>query len=195
MADPAPPGEGLLPEILAPDLDVIFVGAAPSVCAARSGHYYAGPRNRFWSLLWQAGLTPRLLRADEDSEVLRFGIGLTAIHPGLISTSNALLPEPTEEQRERLRARLAALAPGVVCYNGKDVYRMCTGAEAGAWGPLPERVGAARVFVAHSTSGRADRWGADRFWLFRELRRLVEELRAERPGSPGARPAIQARDL
>src|SRR5438034_6603430 len=89
----------LLPDILAVGLDVIFVGAAPSLCAAQTGHYYAGGRNRFWQLLYQAGFTPRQLDASEDASVLEHGIGLTAILPGLISTSNALLPVPTDEER------------------------------------------------------------------------------------------------
>ena len=42
------PVQPLLSDVLAPGLEVIFVGAAPSVMAATTGHYYAGSRNRFW---------------------------------------------------------------------------------------------------------------------------------------------------
>src|SRR5579872_5599816 len=146
------PRMALLPDRLAPGLDVIFVGAAPSIMAATTGHYYAGARNRFWRLLFQAGFTPRELRAEEDAEVLQYGIGLTAILPGHISTSNDLLPPPTEQERTRLRERLLRCAPRFICYNGKDVYRMCYGEEAPHWGLQSERLGTSRQFVVHSTS-------------------------------------------
>lgn len=165
----------LLPDLLAPGLDVIFVGAAPSYAAAMSGHYYAGSRNRFWLLLYQAGFTPRLLRAEEHEVVLYYGIGLTAILPGRISTDNSRLPPPTEVDRAALHEKLLRLAPRFVCYNGRDVFRMCFGREAPRWGLQTERLGAARQFVLHSTSGRADGWGEERLFLFRELKRLVEE--------------------
>jgi TDG/mug DNA glycosylase family protein len=167
----------LLPDILAYHLDVIFVGAAPSYAAAITGHYYAGPRNRFWWLLYQAGFTPRLLRAEEDAEVLRYGIGLTAILPYVISTDNSRLPPPTTQDRLRLRTLLLHYAPRFVCYNGKDVFRMCTGQRNCPWGLQRERLGLSWQYVVHSTSGRADRWGEDRLYLFRELKQLLNETR------------------
>jgi TDG/mug DNA glycosylase family protein len=171
--------QGLLPTILAHGLDVVFVGAAPSPAAAASGHYYAGGRNRFWLLLQQSGFTPRLLDACEDNQVPRYGIGLTAILPALISTDNSLLPAPDAAQRTSLMDRLAHYAPQVVCYNGRDVYRMCHGVDAPRWGLLDERLGESLQFVVHSSSGRADRWGADRLYLYRELYALVRGLHGE----------------
>lgn len=167
----------LLPDILAPNLDVVFVGAAPSPAAARCGHYYAGPRNRFWQLLHQSGFTPRRLDAGEDHEVLRYRIGLTAVLPYCISAMNAMLPEPCADDIRSLYEKLTTCAPRVVCYNGKDVYRMFTGEHDPPWGLIPDRLGTSVQFVVHSSSGRADRWGSDRLFLFHELRRLVARLR------------------
>jgi len=166
-------GTPLLPDILAPGLDVVFVGAAPSHRAAAIGHYYPGPRNRFWWLLHQSGFTPRQLEPEEDRLVLEYGIGLTAILRDVASGANAALPPPTEEDRRALRASLSAVRPRWVCYNGKDVYRMCEGVADCAWGEQPETIAGARVFVVHSSSGRADAWGADRLLLYRELHALV----------------------
>lgn len=169
--------EPLLPDLLAPGLGVIFIGAAPSVAAASAGHYYAGRRNRFWRLLHQAGFTPRELRPDEDRLVMEFGIGLTAILPGEISTSNNLLRMPTESERERVAALVQHYRPGFVCFNGRDVYRLCRSTDPPRWGLLEETWHGARQFVVHSSSGRADRWGADRLFLYRELHAIVEENR------------------
>jgi double-stranded uracil-DNA glycosylase len=165
----------ILPDIVAPGLDVIVIGAAPSYAAAATGHYYAGSRNRFWLLLHQAGFTPRVLEADEDTDVLRYGIGLTAVLPGAISTDNSRLPAPSEAERARLTDLLNRCAPRFVCYNGRDVFRMCHGVDAERWGLQPDRADALPRFVAHSSSGRADRWGADRLYLWRVLKWLVDE--------------------
>lgn len=167
----------MLPDMLAHGLDVIFVGAAPSYYAAESGHYYAGPRNRFWLLLHQSGFTPYQLPETEDFRVMEYGIGLTAIYRNMASSDNSTLPEPTEENREALRGTLLTYCPRIVCYNGKDVYRMSTGISDCRWGLQRERLGESAQFVVHSTSGRADRWGADRLFLFKELRALANSFR------------------
>ncbi len=175
------PPEPLIPDILAPGLDLIVVGAAPSLHAARTGHYYAGPRNRFWSLLHLSGFTPCQLHETEDHLVLGYGIGLTAVFKTIISTSNDLLPQPSAEDRHSIAGKLKLYAPRVVCYNGRDVYRMCHGEDPPRWGLLRETIGTSLQFVVHSSSGRADRWGADRLFLWRELKGVVDGLRQTSP--------------
>lgn len=172
-----PQGErkSLLPDILTLGLKVIFVGAAPSFKAAQTGHYYAGSRNRFWQLLYQSGFTPRQLEPEEDAILPEYGIGLTGLMRYAISTDNSRLPPPTEADRRELFEKLRRFAPRFICYNGRDVYRMCYGADAPSWGLQVERVGVSRQFVVYSSSGRADGWGAERLSLYRELRHLLDE--------------------
>lgn len=163
----------ILPDILAPGLDVIFVGAAPSHSSADIGHYYAGPTNRFWLLLHQAEFTPRQLRSEEDHLALQYGIGLTGIFKFLSTSANHLLPTPTEAERTELQAKLLRYSPRWIGYNGKDVYRMATGKICLDWGEQEEHLGSARVFVVHSSSARADFWGAERLALYRELKQKI----------------------
>jgi len=193
--DSCPTGKGtvltsrtadILPDLLTLGLDVIFVGAAPSRSSADIGHYYAGPTNKFWRLLSQAGFTPRLLRSEEDAEVLRYGVGLTGIYKHLSTSANHLLPAPTAELRAALYAKLLRYAPRFVCYNGKDVYQLATGRICTDWGELEERLGDSRVFVVHGSSARADFWGRERLALYRELKSLVDAERAS-PARPPAR--------
>jgi TDG/mug DNA glycosylase family protein len=180
-----PEPEPILADLLAPDLDVIFVGAAPSHSAAATGHYYAGPTNKFWLLLYQAGFTPRRLHAEEDAEVLRYGIGLTGLYKHTSSSANHLLPPPSEAMRERLRAKLLTNNPRFVCYNGKDVYNLATGRMSVDWGEQEERVGQSRVFVVHSSSARADGWGRERLALYQDLKRLIDATRLLQQASSG----------
>jgi TDG/mug DNA glycosylase family protein len=175
-----------LPDILAPDLDVIFVGAAASHNSARAGHWYAGPTNKFWLLLSQSGFTPRKLRPEEDGDVLQFGLGLTCIFPHLATSANHLLPTPTADRRRALHEKLLRFQPRFLCFNGKDVYQMSTGRLCTDWGEQEERIGVSRVFVVHSSSARADHWGAERLALYHELQSLVRAT-----GSTPPRPSVR----
>ena len=67
----------ILPDLLAPGLDIVFCGTAVGAESARRRAYYAGPGNAFWPTLAQVGLTPRRLKPEEYPLLLTFGIGLT----------------------------------------------------------------------------------------------------------------------
>jgi TDG/mug DNA glycosylase family protein len=67
----------VLPDILGPDLAVVFCGSAVGLRSAEVGAYYAGPGNKFWPTLAAIELTPRRLAPDEYATVLDYGIGLT----------------------------------------------------------------------------------------------------------------------
>lgn len=56
----------ILPDILGPNLKVVFCGTAVGEKSARRGHYYAGPGNKFWQYLHASKLTPALLRPEDD---------------------------------------------------------------------------------------------------------------------------------
>lgn len=82
----------MLPDILAPDLLVVFVGTSKSTTSARAGHYYANPQNMFWNLLEATGPTGvEWIGPSRDESVLRYLIGLTDLVPGRAASSDALL--------------------------------------------------------------------------------------------------------
>src|SRR5213078_3973683 len=66
-----------VPDVLAPDLRIVFVGINPGRVSAAARAHFANPRNDFWRLLHDAGFTPRPLEPGEQFEALRFRIGLT----------------------------------------------------------------------------------------------------------------------
>ena len=172
----------ILPDILRPNLDIVFIGAAASYPAAATGRYYAGNRNRFWQLLHQSGLTSERLLPEEDHRVFEFCIGLTGLHKNLVSHANHLLPDMTELERDTLERKLRRHAPRIICFNGRDVYKLFHGEDCVDWGQQPELLCGAYQFVVHSTSGRADRWAIDRLQLFRELREFRDQIRSVRAG-------------
>ncbi len=80
----------VLPDYLGPGLRAIFVGTAVSDASARRGHYYAGPGNEFWRLLFDSRLLPEFLGPDRDAEILDFGLGLTDIAKHRSGNDNVL---------------------------------------------------------------------------------------------------------
>jgi double-stranded uracil-DNA glycosylase len=73
MAKPA----HILPDRLAPNLALWFVGTAAGPRSAAVGAYYAHPGNRFWRALYEARITSRLFDPHDYPEMLDLGIGLT----------------------------------------------------------------------------------------------------------------------
>ncbi len=59
-----------VPEVLAPDLRLVFCGINPGRASASAGAHYANPRNDFWRLLHDAGFTPRLYDPSEQHDLL-----------------------------------------------------------------------------------------------------------------------------
>ena len=59
-----------IPDVLGPDLEVVFVGINPGLWSGAVGHHFARPGNRFWKALHGSGFTDRLLSPLEDAMLL-----------------------------------------------------------------------------------------------------------------------------
>ncbi len=160
-----------LPDILAPGLDVVFVGINPSVYSAARGQYFARPSNAFWRCLHAAGLVPLPLGPADAHGLPAFGIGLTDLVKRPTSNAAALTEDDFAGGRARLRATLLACTPRAVCFVGKLAYERFSGRRVIAYGRQPDTVGTSVVFVMPSTSGRAN-------WLHAERLRCLAEVRA-----------------
>ena len=117
----------VLPDLIAPNLRILFTGTAVGSASARAGAYYAGPGNAFWPTLHAVGLTPRLLAPSEYRTLLDFGIGLTDVckvasgsdqevgagsirHPALPGADRGQSPADRRVQRQAVRGRRARSA-------------------------------------------------------------------------------------
>ena len=141
----------VLPDVLAPDLDIVFCGLAVGECAALRGHHHAGRGDSFWQLLHAAGLTPRRLEPDEDDSLPTYGLGLTDVPRDLLGVDAAPgydVPGLVTKA-ERLRPRWVALT-------GKGTaatVARALGERPPRLGPVTWRIGPADVFVLPSASG------------------------------------------
>lgn len=146
-----------LPDVLAPNLRVVFCGTAAGTQSAQRGAYYAGPGNRFWSILHETGLTPRRLEPHEYPMLLAYGIGLTDVcktRAGMDSEIPAEAFEPAA-----LELKLEELRPTVIAFNGKKAARIALRVRADAplaYGRHELSLGGGAVWVLPSTSGAAN---------------------------------------
>ncbi|WP_199584412.1 G/U mismatch-specific DNA glycosylase [Blastococcus sp. TF02A-30] len=147
------PGAKPLPDVIAPDLDVLFCGINPSLRSAERGHHFARPGNRFWPALHLAGLTPRLLTPDEDRELLRYGMGITNVVDRPTRTAAELSRDELAEGAAALAALVERYRPRLLAVLGVTAYRTGFGRPRAAVGEQPERVGRAVTWVVPNPSG------------------------------------------
>jgi TDG/mug DNA glycosylase family protein len=154
----------VLPDILRPGLRLVFCGTAAGSASAKARAYYAGPGNSFWPTLHKVGLTPAQLKPAEFRRLPEFGIGLTDICKVRHGSDEEV--GTVEFDVAGLEAKIAAAEPANLAFNGKNAARGALERDVG-YGPQPERIGGAAIWVLPSTSG-----AARRFWNIEPWREL-----------------------
>jgi len=135
---------------------ILFVGINPGARSGKLGHHFAGPGNPFWKLLHAAGLTPVVLRPDEDHRLAEFGYALTNVCPRSTKSAAELSRAELARGAKQLRAKVRQLEPGVIALVGVTLYPIVVpgGAKQSPGpGPKPELVEGARLFVVPNPSG------------------------------------------
>nr|WP_218860935.1 G/U mismatch-specific DNA glycosylase [Petropleomorpha daqingensis] len=140
-------------DVIAPGLDVLFVGINPSLLSAARGHHFARPGNRFWPALHLGGLTPRRLTPDEDAELPRYGLGITNVVDRPTRTAAELTPEELLAGGEALAALVERYRPRAVAILGVTAWRAAFRRPKAVLGLQPERVGGAVTWVLPNPSG------------------------------------------
>ena len=140
-----------VPDVLGPGLSVVFCGINPGRWSAAAAAHFANPRNDFWRLLAEAGLTPRQLSPEEQWELLDLGFGLTNAAERTTPGSSDLRRADFAGSAERLECIAVELRPRFIAFVGKAAYE---GAfrERPALGLQERRLGETRLFVLPSTS-------------------------------------------
>jgi double-stranded uracil-DNA glycosylase len=162
----------ILPDVLAPDLRVVFCGTAAGNESARQGAYYAHPGNKFWRTLYQTGLTPHQILPREYATVLRYGIGLTDLAKFVSGNDDQLRPEDFDAAA--LQQKIAQFKPQAFAFTSKTAGSIFYRSKAIRLGRQPEPFGTTTMFVLPSPSGLAIRSWDIRLW--QEVADFVESL-------------------
>ena len=156
----------VLPDTIEPGVVTLLCGSAAGAVSARLGLPYAGPGNKFWPILADAGLTPRLLCPAEFRELPRHGLGLTDINKTEWGADSDLTG--SGDDAEVLRAKVETFRPAILAFTAKrpaQVFlRAAFGLKRVDYGVQDVRLGETEIHVLPSPSGLAVRWWDSSYW-------------------------------
>lgn len=143
----------ILPDYLAPSLRAVFVGTAVGTTSAARGHYYSGPGNAFWELLYNGSLTANRLFPDDDRRLLDYGLGLTDLVKSKAASSDSGL---TGWDIPGFIAKMEKPRPAWIVFHGKEAAKQVSKfLRHGIWTPLGKQewsISGMPVFVLPSSS-------------------------------------------
>lgn len=159
---------------------LLLVGINPGVMSATTGHHFAGPTNRFWRLLYDAGIVPQPVTHVDDVRLPAWGIGMTNLiarpSPGI----DVLKPAEYIEGWRILEGKIDRFRPAIVAFVGVTMYRALWRVLGHTEAPLIKpgfqkaTVHGARLFVLPNPSGRNAHFSyADMLAAFAALARAV----------------------
>ena len=181
-----PPPDKTVPDVIAPNLQILFCGINPGLYSAYSGHHFARPGNRFWPALHLGGFTPRLFTPAEEQELLPLGYGITNLVERASATADELTKDELAAGGKRLAAKVEEYAPRVLAVLGVGAYRSAFGRPRAAMGLQQEQIGQAHIWILPNPSGLNAHYTLEALGaVFGELRRAAQGLTGTSPKGQG----------
>jgi TDG/mug DNA glycosylase family protein len=140
-------------DIVGPGLRVLFCGINPGLVSGATGHHFARPGNRFWRVLHEAGFTPRVLEPSEQSELLRYGLGITNLVARTTAAAADLRDDEIRAGAARLDATTRLWRPRCVAVLGLGAYRTAFESPGASVGRQPDGISGATAWVLPNPSG------------------------------------------
>jgi TDG/mug DNA glycosylase family protein len=163
-----------IPDVIGPDLRVLFSGINPGLYSAATGHHFARPGNRFWPALHRSGFTSRQLRPDEQDLLPELGLGITNVAARATARADELTDAELRAGGVILRDLVERIKPRWLAVLGVTAYRTAFGQRGAAVGPQPGRVADTAIWILPNPSGLNAHWPAPRLAeAFAELRRTA----------------------
>ena len=163
-----------IPDLIAPGLEVLFVGINPSLWSGAVGLHFARPGNRFWRALHEAGFTDRLLSPYDGRELLKRRIGVTNLVNRATASADELDMAEYERGARRITAKVRRYRPKVVAFVGMGAYRVAFRRPRARGGRQEERLAGADIWVLPNPSGRTAGYQMPALArAFRDLRRSL----------------------
>ena len=167
----------MLKDVLQQDLKVVFCGTAKGKASATKGFYYAGPGNKFYAVLHQAGFTPFRLLPTDCYTINEFGIGLTDLMHTESGNDNQISKESYEI--DLFIGKMKQYNPEYIAFTSKAAASFALGFKGVTsiieYGLQSQMIGDAKVFVLPSTSGSARAYWDEKYWF--ELSRIVKQIK------------------
>jgi len=158
-------------------LDILFIGYNPSLVSGEVGHNYANKNNRFWKILYEAGLTDRLYLPEEDSTLCKMGYGFTNIVARPTRAADEITREEYQAGREVLKEKILFYKPKIAFFVGKGVYLQYTQSKKADWGKQDKSMVEGVIdYVAPSSSGLVRMKISDIIIIYKGVKDLLDSL-------------------
>jgi TDG/mug DNA glycosylase family protein len=163
----------VLPDILKPDLQIVFCGTAAGDKSAERKAYYAGRGNLFYLMLATCGFTPSLFEPEQFPDLLNHQIGLTDLAKHTHGMDKNLKSE--DYDTDSFEEKILKHQPQIVCFNGKEaakVFFKLKDTKQVSYGIQEKTIGKTKLYVAPSTSFSARKYWDDSY--YKQLKTIIK---------------------
>jgi TDG/mug DNA glycosylase family protein len=169
---------GAVPDLVGPDLRVLFCGINPGQRSGETGLHFARAGNRFWKLLQAGGFTERVLDPAEQSSLPALGVGITNLVERATVAASEISAQELRAGAATLVAKVSSLSPRCVAVLGLGAYRTAFARPKATIGRQDERLGRSTVWLLPNPSGLQARYQLPEMTsFFRQL--YVDTSRAD----------------
>ena len=195
-----------LPDVLVPNMHILFVGINPGISTSLEQAAYAHPSNRFYSLLHSSGITPDCRHPPHHYRTVlpeKYKLGFTNLCARPTKDAAGLGQEEQRRGVAVIEEKVRAWRPEVVCAVGKGVWEPFVKVrrkkkkltkdevkygwqegEMGRIGAVDGEWEGASVFVAASTSGlSASLLPKEKEAIWKQVGDWVQQRRREEAGT------------
>ena len=151
--------DATVPDLVGPDLKLLFVGINPGLWTAATQTHFAHPGNRFYPALTMAGIITRTIDRgegmtdDDRAHLLGRGIGISNVAHRTTARASELSTAELREGGEQLRRFVAEHRPEVVAVAGITAYRTAFKQPKAVMGEQDDDFEGSRLWVVPNPSG------------------------------------------
>jgi TDG/mug DNA glycosylase family protein len=142
-----------IPDLVGPDLRVLFCGINPGRLSGESGLHFARRGNRFWKLLHAGGFTDHVFDPQEQPALPALGVGITNLVERVTTAASELHSHELREGALLLEEKVEVLGPRCVAVLGLGAYRTAFGRPGAVIGRQPEGLAGAMLWLLPNPSG------------------------------------------
>ncbi|KAJ2549100.1 uracil DNA N-glycosylase Thp1 [Coemansia sp. RSA 1933] len=112
-----------IPEVLQPNLDILFVGINPGVVSGQRQLHFGNPQNYFWKGLYHSGLIPEEIR-PEDGHLIhqKWNMSIVNLVQRTTPSASDLTRKEMRDAVPALCCKISTACPKIVCFVGKGIY-------------------------------------------------------------------------
>ena len=148
-----------VPDLVGPDVKLLFVGINPGLWTAATQTHFAHPGNRFYPALLRGGIITRAIdrgsgMTDADrSHLVERGIGITNVVNRATARATELSASELRAGGARLREFVRLHRPRVVAIAGITAYRTAFADPKATMGEQDHDLEGARLWIVPNPSG------------------------------------------